>query len=146
MFTKEEQHAILQCFWQLLSPGPSDSDSELIENTISRDWECKDEYKVISPLEKLAMKCQLKVNNPKPWIFCAVQLSPYKAFETISNMPNEKKQEFKEICLIIVKNGGNVEYKYRMLISLLDHTNVPYRIVPKIYPGMEHLGAFDELV
>lgn len=144
MFTREEQHAILQCFWQLLSASPSDSDSELIENTISYDWKCKEDFKVISPIEQLALKYQLKVSNPQPWIFCAVQLSPYTAFSTIANMPNEKKQEFKKMCLKIVKNGGNVEYKYRMLISLLDQTNVPYRIVPKIYPGIE--GVFDELV
>ena len=144
MFTKDEQQAILQCIWQLLAPAPSDLDSELIENTISKDWECKDEFQDISPIEKWALKHQLNVNNPKPWILCAVQLSPYTAFSTIANMPNEKKQEFKKMCLKIVKNGGNVEYKYRMLISLLDQTNVPYRIVPKIYPGIE--GVFDELV
>ncbi len=144
MFTKDEQQAILQCIWQLLSASPSDADSELIENTISKDWECKEEYKTISPIEQLALKCQLKVTNPKPWILCAVQLSPYTAFSTIANMPNEKKQEFKKMCLKIVKNGGNVEYKYRMLISLLDQTNVPYRFVKRIYPGIE--GVFDELV
>ena len=143
MFTKDEQQAILQCIWQLLAPAPSDSDSELIENTISKEWECKDEFQDISPIEKWALKHQLNVNNPKPWILCAVQLSPYTAFSTIANMPNEKKEVFLKMCLKVVKNGGNVDYKYRMLISLLDQTNVPYRFVKKTYPGIE--GVFDEI-
>lgn len=96
LFTKEEQLAILQCFWQLLSASPSDSDSELIENTISKEWECKEEYKTISPIEQLVLKYLLKETNPKPWISCAVQLPPYAAFSTIADMSNEKKQAFKK--------------------------------------------------
>lgn len=144
MFTKDEQQAILQCIWQLLSTSPSDADSELIENTISRDWECKEKNKTITRLELAYLKNQLKETNLKPWILCALQLSPYKAFSTIANMPNGKKQEFKKMCLKIVKNGGDVIYKYRMLISLLDKTKVPYRIVTKIYPGIEIV--YDEVV
>ena len=126
LFTKEEQLAMLQCFWQLLSARPSSSDSELIENMITKDWKCKEECKNVSPFERLALECQLNISDLKPWILCAVQLSPYDAFSTIGNMTYEKKQEFKKLCFIISNNEGNVEYKHRMLISLLEQTNIPF--------------------
>ncbi|MBP5640368.1 MAG: CHAT domain-containing protein, partial [Victivallales bacterium] len=43
------------------SASPSDSDSELIENTISNDWECKEDFKVISPIEQLALKDRISI-------------------------------------------------------------------------------------
>lgn len=140
MFTEEEQQAILQCFWQLLSACPSESDSELIENIISNGWKCKDRYKKLSLRELIAMK-QCNVDNPMLWMFCAIQMSPFQAFLLVSKMSNEKKEVFKKWVIQIVFNGGDEDYKSRMCISLFDKTNISYRIVPKVVPqiGVIHV-------
>lgn len=79
---------MLPCFWQLLSAKPSDADSKLVENVISKGWECKDECAELTELELLL----IEIENPLPWVICAVQLSPYEAFETVSEMSPSKKK------------------------------------------------------
>lgn len=129
MFTKEEQLAMLQCFWQLLSAKPSDADSKLVENIISKDWECKDAGAEMTEVDILILRIQCGIENPLAWVICAVQLSPYDAFEIVSEMTSVKKEEFKRMVVRIVNNGGNVQYKTGMACTLFDKTNVPYRLV-----------------
>lgn len=143
MYSKEEQLAMLQCFWQLLSATPSDSDSKLIENTISRGWECKDACAEMTEVDILMLRIQCNIENPLPWVMCAVQLSPYDAFETVSGMSSAKKEEFKRMVVKIVDNGGNVQYKAAMAGTLFDKTNVPYRLVPRVYEGIGVRYVFD---
>ena len=139
MFTKSEQLAMLQCFWQLLSAKPSDADSKLVENVISKGWECTDECAELTELELLL----IEIENPLPWVICAVQLSPYEAFETVSEMSPSKKEAFKRMVVRIVDNGGNVQYKAGMAGTLFDKTSVSYRIVPKIFEGIGVRFVFD---
>ncbi len=127
---------MLQCFWQLLSAAPSDSDSNLVENVISNGWQCKDASAEMSAIDIFMLKMQCNIENPLPWVLCAVQLSPYDAFSTVSGMSSAKKEEFKKMVIRIVDNGGNVQYKAGMAGTLFDKTNVPYRIVPKIFEGI----------
>ena len=143
MFTREEQLAMLQCFWQLLSAKPSDADTKLVENVISKDWECKDACTEMTEVDILILRIQCGIENPLPWVMCAVQLSPYDAFETVSEMTLTKKEEFKRMVVRIVDNGGNVQYKAGMAGTLFDKTNVPYRIVPRAYEGIGVRYEFD---
>lgn len=143
MFTREEQLAMLQCFWQLLSAKPSDADSKLVENVISKDWECKDACAEMTEVDILMLRIQCGIENPLPWILCAVQLSPYDAFETVTGMTTFKKEEFKRMVVRIVDNGGNVQYKAGMAGTLFDKTNVSYRLVPRVYKGIGVRYVFD---
>lgn len=143
MFTREEQLAMLQCFWQLLSAKPSDADSNLVEKVISRDWDCKDVCAEMTEMDILMLRIQCSIENPLPWVICAVQLSPYDAFETVSKMTSAKKDEFKRMVIMVVDNGGNVQYKAGMAGTLFDKTNVPYRLVPRVYEGIGVRYVFD---
>lgn len=143
MFTREEQLAMLQCFWQLLSAKPSDADSRLVENVISNGWECKDACAEMTEVDILMLRIQCGIENPLPWVMCAVQLSPYDAFEIVSEMSSAKKEDFKRMVVRIVDNGGNVQYKAGMAGTLFDKTFVPYRLVPKIFEGIGVRYVFD---
>lgn len=143
MFTKEEQLAILQCFWQLLSAKPSDADSKLVEQVITKDWECKEVCAEMSEVDILMLRIQCGIDNPLPWIMCAVQLSPYDAFGKVSEMTSAKKEEFKRMVVRIVDNGGNIQYKAGMAGTLFDKTNVPYCLVPRVYEGIGVRYVFD---
>lgn len=132
-FTTTEQQAILQCFWQLLSANPSDSDSNYIEHEISKDWECKDDNNDMSAMDKVVLKLQLMIKtNPLPWIYCAVKMAPYDAFFIVSKMDIKKKEHFKQMVLRIVNNGGDVQYKTAMAVTLFEKTKVGFCIVPKL--------------
>lgn len=134
---------MLQCFWQLLSVKPSDADSKLVENVISKGWACKDACAEMTEVDILMLRIQCDFENPLPWVMCAVQLAPYDAFETVSEMSSAKKEEFKRMVVRIVDNGGNVQYKAGMAGTLFDKTNVPYRLVPKISEGIGVRYVFD---
>lgn len=143
MFTLKEQKATLQCIWQLLGAQPTLDECEYVENKITNGWECK--YQEDHSIIILSALLNGNLHNNKyvnyPWILCAIDQEPYRAFHTISTMDNEKKFLFKKIIKDIVEFEDNVNHKTAMAISLFNATNIVFGLRGYDFFVDEHNGS-----
>lgn len=107
-FTNEEQSAVLQCLWQLISAKPTFKDNEYLTKLVS-SW-------------KLSAD----------WVTTAIMQETSSAFNIVANMSEDKKIAFKKIAIDIVYLAEDIDYRIRIAMTLFDNkVLIPYIVKAK---------------